>query len=169
MDDSRIQELIDARDIENLMIEYFDAADASGSVPRCRTVFTEDAVGDFMTGKIYEGPVKIARALGRILLQYRHTSHHITNHRARIRRGPVQPPLPTSTHSIGFPTTRFGTCGLDTRTSSFVPVRGGVSSKRVLRAVDSDPRWELVDDDWYYGHPGRRTHEQLRSEMEADG
>ena len=37
-------------------------------------------------------------------------------------------------------------------------------SKRVLAAVDSEPRWDAIKPDWYYGHPGRRD----RAALEAD-
>ena len=42
MDEMMIQELVDARDTENLMIEYFDAVDLLDPF-RVARVFTDDA------------------------------------------------------------------------------------------------------------------------------
>ena len=36
---------------------------------------------------------------------------------------------------------------------------------RVLSAVDSVPRWSKIDDSWYYGHPGRQTHDELERQL----
>ena len=83
LDDAAVRELVDARAIEHLMVRYFDAVDALDPFAAVE-IFTDDIEGDFMTGKVYRGPRAIARALGKILLQYEHTSHHITNHRATI-------------------------------------------------------------------------------------
>ena len=83
LDDAAVRELVDARAIEHLMVRYFDAVDALDPFAAVE-IFTDDIEGDFMTGKVYRGPRAVARALGKILLQYEHTSHHITNHRATI-------------------------------------------------------------------------------------
>jgi hypothetical protein len=162
MDDA-LRELVDARAIENLMIEYFDGVDRLDTYAAAR-VFSDDAVGDFMTGKLYHGPEKIARALGRILLQYRHTSHHITNHRAHIDGDRAK----ALTYIYAFH--RFpdeSTWHLWARHEDELvrTEEGWRISKRVLRAIDSVPRWEMIDDDWYYGHPGRRSHEEMEAEL----
>lgn len=81
--DRDLQRLIDARAIEGLMIEYFDRVDALDPFGAA-AVFADDATADLMTGEVYRGRARIGRALARILLQYRHTSHHISNHRSRI-------------------------------------------------------------------------------------
>ena len=160
----KLQELLDARDIENLMIEYFDAVDALDPFKAAR-VFTEDAEGDFMTGKVYVGPVKIARALGRILLQYRHTSHHITNHRAIIE-GDTATALTYIYAFHRFPDDWVWHLWARHEDELVRTDQGWRISKRTLRAIDSQPRWDLVDDDWYYGHPGRRPNEDLLAELE---
>jgi len=38
-------------------------------------------------------------------------------------------------------------------------------SRRVLSALDSTPEWEKVRREWYYGHPGRRTHEEMEAQL----
>ena len=78
-----LDELIAAREIEGLMIHYFEAVDALDPF-RAVEIFTEDVEGDFMTGHPYVGREAIARGLGKILIQYERTSHHITNHRATL-------------------------------------------------------------------------------------
>lgn len=163
MDEQALAELIDARRIENLMIHYFervDALDPFGAV----SVFTDDAVGDFMTGKLYEGPTKIARALGRILHQYRHTSHHITNHRALIH-GDTAGALTYIYAFHRFPDDSVWHLWARHEDELVRMPDGWRIRRRILRAVDSQPRWPLIDDAWYYGHPGRRTHEELRAEL----
>ena len=37
--------------------------------------------------------------------------------------------------------------------------------KRTLAAVDSVPRWEMISDDWYYGHRGRLSHDEARAKL----
>jgi hypothetical protein len=27
------------------------------------------------------------------------------------------------------------------------------------------PRWSKIDDDWYYGHPGRRSHAEMEAQL----
>ena len=77
------QTLLDEREIHRLMIEYFDRIDALDPMAAA-AVFTEDAEADLMTGRRLVGRSRIGRTLGHILLQYRHTSHHISNHRAEV-------------------------------------------------------------------------------------
>ena len=164
MHERAIQELVDAREIERLMIHYFDRVDALDPFGAVE-IFTEGIEGDFMTGKVYRGPRAIARALGRILLQYRHTSHHITNHNARIDGDRAS----ALTYIYAFH--RFpddSVWHLWARHEDELVKSDGEwkVTKRTLRAVDSQPRWDAIDDAWYYGHPGRRSHEDMRSELD---
>ena len=163
MDDAALRELLDAREIEALMIHYFDRVDALDPFAAV-SVFTEDVVGDFMTGKLYQGPTKIARALGRILLQYRHTSHHITNHRAAIS-GDTATAITYIYAFHRFPDESVWHLWARHEDELVRTPDGWRISKRILRAIDSTPRWELIDDDWYYGHPGRRPHAELEAEL----
>ncbi len=162
--DPQLRELVDAREIHGLMCHYFDHVDRLDPFGAA-TIFTEDAEGDFMTGRRYQGPRAIARALGRILLQYGHTSHHITNHRATID-GDTATSL---TYIYAFHRMR------DTGDLWHLWARhvdelvrtpdGWRVSRRVLSALDSTPEWEKVRREWYYGHPGRRTHEEMEAQL----
>ena len=163
VDEARLQELIDAREIEGLMIHYFDRVDALDTLGAVE-IFTDDIEGDFMTGKIYHGPRAIARALGRILLQYRHTSHHISNHRSVITGDTAT----AFTYIYAFH--RFpddSTWHLWSRHEDELRRVDGKwkVSKRTLASLDSVPRWEKVSDDWYYGHRGRLTHDEAREKL----
>jgi hypothetical protein len=162
--DPQLRELVDAREIHGLMCHYFDHVDRLDPFGAA-AIFTEDAEGDFMTGKRYQGPRAIARALGRILLQYRHTSHHITNHRATIT-GDTATSL---TYIYAFHRMR------DTDELWHLWARhvddlvrtpdGWRVRRRVLSALDSTPEWEKVRREWYYGHPGRRTHDEMEAQL----
>lgn len=163
--DDRLQELVDAHEIEGLMIHYFDRVDALDPFGAVE-ILTEDAVGDFMTGQLVEGPTTIARLLGRILLQYRHTSHHVTNHRARID-GDTATALTWIYAFHRFPDESVWHLWARHEDELVRTADGWRVSRRTLRAIDSEPRWELIDDDWYYGHPGRRSHDELRARLDA--
>ena len=164
LDDVAVRELVDARAIEHLMIRYFDAVDALDPFAAVE-IFTDDIEGDFMTGKVYRGPRAVARALGKILLQYERTSHHITNHRATIT-GDTATAL---TYIYAFHRMRASedTWHLWARhVDQLVRTADGWRVRhRVLSAVDSVPRWSKIDDSWYYGHPGRRTHDELERQL----
>jgi uncharacterized protein (TIGR02246 family) len=163
-DAAALHELVDARAIEHLMIRYFDAVDALDPFAAV-DIFTDDVEGDFMTGKIYRGRSSIARALGRILLQYQHTSHHITNHRATIMGDEAT----ALTYIYAFHRMRDSadTWHLWARhVDDLVRTDGGWRvRRRVLSAIDSVPRWDKIADDWYYGHPGRRSRHELERQL----
>lgn len=151
VDSGGIQELLDARQIEGLMIHYFDAVDALDPF-RAVEVFTDDIEGDFMTGHPYVGRRSIARALGKILMQYERTSHHITNHRATIRGDEAS----ALTYIYAFHRMRGtgDTWHLWARhVDDLVRIDGEWRiRRRVLSAIDAVPRWDKIADDWYYGH-----------------
>jgi hypothetical protein len=159
-----LRELADAREIEGLMIHYFDAVDALDPF-RAVEIFTDDIEGDFMTGHPYKGRRAVARALGKILLQYERTSHHITNHRAVIDGDRAS----ALTYIYAFHRMRSSddTWHLWARhVDQLVRVDGAWKvSSRVLSAIDSVPRWDKISDDWYYGHPGRRSHAEMESQL----
>lgn len=162
-----IRELADAREIEGLMVHYFDAVDALDPF-RAVEIFTDDIEGDFMTGHPYVGRRAIARGLGKILLQYERTSHHITNHRATIT-GDTATAL---TYIYAFHRMRGSddTWQLWARhVDELVRIDGRwLVSGRVLAAIDSEPRWDKIRDDWYYGHPGRQAHADLEAELRSE-
>jgi hypothetical protein len=163
-DRALLRELADAREIEGLMIHYFDAVDALDPF-RAVEIFTEDIEGDFMTGHPYIGRRAIARGLGKILLQYERTTHHITNHRATIRGDRAT----ALTYIYAFHRMRNSddTWHLWARhVDELVRVDGRwLVKRRTLSAIDSVPRWEAIKDDWYYGHPGRRSHAEMEEQL----
>ena len=160
-----LQDLVDAHSIEQTIIRYFDRIDALDPFGAA-SVFAEDATADLMTGKVYQGRDSIGRALARILLQYRHTSHHVSNHRSEID-GDDATSLTYIYAFHRFPDDRIW--HLWCRNFDRFRRVDGVwqIAERVLIPLDSDPPWELIDDDWYMTHPGRKTHDELRAELEA--
>ena len=158
-----IQELLDARAIELLMIRYFDRVDALDPMGATQ-VFAPDATADLMTGKIYQGPEAIGRALSKILVQYRHTSHHISNHHAIID-GDTASALTYFYAFHRFPDERIWHLWAR-HADQLVKVDGEWRlTERILVPIDSDPPWDAIDSDWYRSHPGRRTHETVRAEL----
>jgi ketosteroid isomerase-like protein len=75
--------LLAEREIQRLMIRYLDRIDAR-DVAGIAALFTDDAVADFLTGRAYRGPERIAAALERITAHFERTSHHLTNHIADV-------------------------------------------------------------------------------------
>jgi ketosteroid isomerase-like protein len=164
-----VQLLLDEREIWRLMVEYFDAVDALDP-KRAVQIFSDDVTGDFMTGRVYQGRGPIERVLGKILLQYEQTSHHITNHRAEVS-GDVGT---ACTWIYAF----HRMAGTDEvwhlwarHIDDLERIDGSWRvSKRVLSAIDSEPRWDAIKSDWYYGHPDRRDRAVLEAELnEAPG
>ncbi|MCP3977011.1 MAG: nuclear transport factor 2 family protein [bacterium] len=160
-----IQELIDAKAIERVMVDYFDRIDALDPIGASQ-LFAEDATADLMTGKIYQSRDHIGRALGRILLQYRHTSHHISNHRSVIEGDTAT----AQTYIYAFH--RFPDDSIWHLWARHVDKLARIGdgwqlTERILVPIDSTPEWDLIDDSWYRPHPGRRTHEDLHTELDA--
>ena len=160
-----IQVLFDARAIERVMIDYFDRVDALDPFGAAE-LFASDAKADLMTGKVYTSSAQIGRALARILLQYRHTSHHISNHRADID-GDV---ATAQTYIYAFH--RFpddSVWHLWARHSDCLARIDGEwkLTERILVPVDATPPWDLIDEGWYRSHPGRRDADEVRAELEA--
>ena len=76
--DPRLQTLRDERDVAAVLLRYFRGIDA-GRPEVAVEELADDATADIMTGKVYQGRDRIGRALGRILVRYERTSHHVTN------------------------------------------------------------------------------------------
>jgi uncharacterized protein (TIGR02246 family) len=160
-----LQELLDRNAIHQVMVEYFDRIDALDPFG-VTDLFAEDATADLMTGKIYEGRDRITSALAKILLQYRHTSHHISNHRAVIDGDTAS----AQTYIYAFH--RFPDDSVWHLWARHVDELAKIDGEwkltsRVLVPIDSTPPWDLIDDDWYRSHPGRQSHDELRSQLEA--
>jgi uncharacterized protein (TIGR02246 family) len=160
-----LRELLDAREIETLMIRYFDRIDALDPMGAVE-VFAPDATADLMTGRVYEGREAIGRALGRILVQYRHTSHHISNHRAVID-GDEATALTYIYAFHRFPDGRVW--HLWARHADRLARVDGEwrLTERILVPIDSDPPWDAIDPSWYRSHPGRRSPDEVRAELSA--
>ena len=162
-----VQMLLDEREIWRLMVEYFDAVDAL-EPKRAVQIFSDDVTGDFMTGRVYTGRDSIERALSKILLQYEHTSHHITNHRVEISGDDA-----TACTWIYAFHRMFETNDVWHLWARHVDELKRIDgswkvSKRVLAAVDSEPRWTAIKPDWYYGHPGRCDRDVVKAQLIRD-
>ena len=76
--DAAVRAHVDRQAVADVLVRYFrgiDAADTDLAVSE----FASDAIAEVMTGKVVEGRDRIGRALGRILVRYERTSHHVTN------------------------------------------------------------------------------------------
>ena len=155
--------LADERSIRNLMIEYFDRVDALDPFAAA-SLFAENATADLMTGKRYEGRAQIGRALARILLQFSHTSHHISNHRAEVD-GDRATAL-TYIHAFHrFPDGR--TWQLWARHQDRLASIDGrwLLVERVLVPIDADPPWDRVESTLFRPHPGRKSRQEVEAEL----
>lgn len=74
--DRALQELLDIRAIEQLMVRYADRIDANDPVGAA-ACFAEDGIGKYW-GE-FKGREEIAARLGKILLSFKVTSHHLSN------------------------------------------------------------------------------------------
>ncbi len=74
--DAALQEMIDARAIEQLMIRYIDRVDANDPVGAA-ACFAEDGLGIYWGD--YRGREAIADRLEEILAGFTTTSHHLSN------------------------------------------------------------------------------------------
>ena len=79
--DKTIQELLDLRAIEQLMVRYADRIDANDA-EGAAACFAEDGVGKYW-GE-FKGRKEIARRLGKILKMFSATSHHLSNVSIRL-------------------------------------------------------------------------------------
>jgi len=79
--DKAIQELLDLRAIEQLMIRYADRIDANDP-EGAAACFAEDGLGRYW-GE-YHGRKEIAARLGKILNRFSATSHHLSNISIRL-------------------------------------------------------------------------------------
>lgn len=162
-----VQMLLDEREIWRLMVEYIDAVDALDP-RRAVQIFSADVTGDFMTGRVYQGRESIERALAKILLQYEQTSHHITNHRVEISGD--QATACTWVYAFHRMVNSDDVWHVWARHVDELERVDGLwkVSKRVLAAIDSEPRWDVIKSDWYYGHPGRRDRAVLHAQLTYD-
>lgn len=153
--DSRVQRLLDAREIEAVWVRYFDRVDAD-EPEQAVADFADDARVEIMTGRTYDGRAAYGRALGRVLGQYACTSHHVSNFRIEH----LDPDTVTMTAYV-YAYHRLRETGQPWHLWARIVDRmertadGWVVVEHVLHGVDSEPRWDKLDNDWYRGHPGR--------------
>lgn len=151
------RELADQRAIEQVFVRYFDRVDADDA-DGAAALFASDARVEIMTGKVYDGREAFARALGKVLGQYEVTSHHVSNFEVTVdgdhARSTAYVYAYHRLRETGEPWHLFGRIvdELERRSDG-----NWLVVDHVLYGVDSTPRWEKVDGDWYRGHPGRRT------------
>lgn len=150
-----MSDLVAAHAIEQALVVYFDRIDANdpfGAV----SVFAPDAEAEIMTGKLYRGRERIARALARVLSQYERTCHHISNYRPEISGDAARAVTYVYAYhrmADGRPWHLWARILDDFRR---IDERWVVSAHRLV-GVDSIPARADVPDAWYTGHPGRRS------------
>ena len=148
-----LEELVELRALEQVLIAYFDRVDARDA-EGAAALFTEDTRCEIMTGKVLEGRERFARALGRVLAQYRRTSHHLTNVRGSVQGDEGE------TFAYVYAFHRMEETGepwhLWVRiVDRFVRTPDGwrIAEHRLL-GIDSVPPRADIPDEWYAGHPG---------------
>ena len=154
MNDTRVQRLIDERDVEQVFVRYFDRVDA-GDPGAASLLFTEDVAAEIMTGKVYRGRDWYRRALARTLAQYERTSHHITNARVEVDGDEALAVL----YVYAFH--RMAETGEPWHLWARLVDRlrrtpeGWLIWDHRLYGLDGVPDREAVPADFYQGHPGR--------------
>jgi len=150
------EDLADLRAIEQVLVRYFDRVDADDAAGAAE-LFASDARVEIMTGKVYEGRDAFGRALDRVLAQYAVTSHHVSNFDVEVEGDTARSTAYVYAYhrlrETGAPWHLFGRI-VDVLERQ--PGGNWLIVDHILHGVDSTPRWEKVDADWYRGHPGRR-------------
>jgi uncharacterized protein (TIGR02246 family) len=153
-DSSKLQELLDIREIEQVFVTYFDRIDANDpdGASQC---FAEDVTFEIMIGKTKQGRERFARSVGRVLDAYDRTSHHVGNiridlhgdtadvvayvyayHRLKVNDEPW--------HLWARMVDKFGR--IDGRWQI---------TEHMLVGLDATPDRPEIPREWYPGHPGR--------------
>jgi len=153
-DQTALRELLDAREIEQAFVRYFDRVDANDpeGASQC---FAQDVEFEIMTGKRKRGRDSFARSLGRVLDQYERTSHHVGNITARID-GDTADVLAYvyayhRMHNTGEPWHLWARMK-----DKFERIDGRWQiTEHVLLGLDAVPNRPDIPRDWYPGHPGR--------------
>jgi hypothetical protein len=156
-----LQDLVDARALEQVLIAYFERIDANDPEGASR-LMADDVEVEIMIGKRFSGRDRFARRVGRVLDAYAATSHHVSNVTARIAGDEA------STTAYVYAFHRMAQAGdtwhLWARIEDrFVRTEGGwVITEHLLRGVDSEPRREDIPPEWYAGHRGRLEREPVQ-------
>jgi uncharacterized protein (TIGR02246 family) len=155
-----LQELLDAREIEQVFVRYFDRVDANDP-EGASMCFAEDVEFEIMIGKRKHGRDRFARSLGRVLDQYERTSHHLSNVSTHI----------DGDHAEGlayvYAYHRMRNTGepwhlIARMKDKFERIDGRWQiTEHVLWGLDAVPNRPDIPREWYPGHPGRLDREPL--------
>jgi uncharacterized protein (TIGR02246 family) len=158
MDENALQELLDAREIEQVFVRYFDRVDANDpeGASHC---FAENVEFEIMTGKRKQGRERYARSLGRVLDQYERTSHHLSNVSSQIDGDHADVLAYVYAyhrmHNTGEPWHLWARMK-----DKFERIDGRWQiTEHVLLGLDAVPNRPDIPRDWYPGHPGRLDRE----------
>lgn len=151
--DPSVQRVVDAYEIEQVFVRYFDRVDAND--PEGASMqFAEDVEFEIMIGDRRKGRDRFARGLGRVLNAYACTSHHLSNVRCDVDgdRADVL--------AYVYAYHRMRATGepwhLWARMHDQFERRddGWIITEHVLRGIDAVPHRPDLPREWYAGHPG---------------
>jgi uncharacterized protein (TIGR02246 family) len=149
-----LQELLDAREIEQVFVRYFDRVDANDP-EGASLCFAEDVTFEIMTGKRKHGRDSFGRSLGRVLDQYERTSHHVGNITAEIDGDRADVIAYVYAYhrmrNTGEPWHLWARMK-----DKFARIEGRWQiTEHVLLGLDAVPNRPDIPREWYPGHPGR--------------
>ena len=152
--DADLRRVVDAHDIEQVFIAYFDRVDANDPEGASQH-FTEDVEVEIMTGKRYTGRDRFARALGRVLDHYDRTSHHVSNVRCEVDGNRAR--TVAYVYAYHRMADTMEPWHLWARIEDRLERRAErwLISEHVLRGLDAVPPREDIAEDWYVPHAGR--------------
>lgn len=153
-DTAALQQLLDAREIEQVFVRYFDRVDANDP-DGASMCFAEDVDFEIMIGKRKQGRDRFGRSLGRVLDQYERTSHHVGNILSDIRGDTAE------VVAYVYAYHRMRNTGepwhLWARMKDRMQRIDGrwQITEHVLIGLDASPNRPDIPREWYPGHPGR--------------
>jgi uncharacterized protein (TIGR02246 family) len=165
MDDQQaLRELLDAREIEQVFVRYFDRVDANDP-EGASMCFAPDVEFEIMTGKRKSGRERFARSLGRVLDLYERTSHHVGNISAKIDGDSADVLAYVYAYhrmrNTGEPWHLWARMH-----DQFGRIDGQwMITEHVLLGLDAVPNRPDIPREWYPGHPGRLS----RAPQDATG
>ena len=154
MSEAALQELLDARALEQLLVSYFDRVDAGDPVGASQFVSSEVEF-EIMIGRRKHGRERFARSLGRVLERYAATSHHVSNVSAHLDGDQAE--LTAYVYAFHRMRDSGEPWHLWVRLRDRAARQDGswLITEHVLLGVDSVPHRPDVPREWYTGHPGR--------------
>ena len=153
-DAATLQELLDARAIEQVFNRYFDRVDANDPEGASQS-FSEDVTFEIMIGKRKQGRERFARSLGRVLDRYERTSHHVGNISVDLHGDTADVVAYVYAYhrlrSTGEPWHLWARM-----VDKFARIDGRWQiTEHLLVGLDAVPDRPEIPRDWYPGHPGR--------------